>query len=282
MGIIEQLRKPAAKVAVFVLILGIIFSAYAWCSSGYNNSGLLMNLGGTLMAVGVTLLSSSIIFDWYETHNKIKKLGVADIRPTIPPEGRRKRDEEFLEALKESKKEVILVGSSLGGAFVNNFDEILQILFERPAILRNVKVEVFLLHPESIYLEKRNKEELDGGEIEGQVVRRRLKNSLENLKHVLKKVRENGFPKENFQLYLYDATPISFYKIDEKIYVTTYLPFIPNKYCPQIVLEEGGELTERYKVAFKELRKNCKKCDLDELEKLVEILESKEYRKRGD
>lgn len=265
--------KKEVIIPVAILVGGGLIGIVIGYLSSNNKPGVFINLGGVAMAAGVTFLGSSIIFEWYEVHNKIEKLGIVDIQPIDPKEdlrreGYRKRDDELLNDLSNAKDEVIIAGTSCSGAFDSNFEDIWDIFFENPSIVSNVKIEVFVIHPNSDFINKRSNEEEVGGEDNRKTIKKRILRSLDNLIDVLDRVEKKGFS-NNFKLYIYDATPMRVYKIDENLFVSSYLPFIPNKYCPQLKIRDKGELAEKYLEAVNYLRNNCKVYDKNKLENLV-------------
>lgn len=211
-------------------------------------------IGSTLAAVGLTLASIGYtIGEWYPFFRKFRDLGIVDANAS-----RRGRElaatTRWVNELVKAKKSVVLAGITHGGWFLTGWDELRDAL---PTILRDIeRFEVFILNPLGPAFGARRIDELVGGD------KHKLDDTQERITLVLRHIAELMANPEftgplqagKLRFYVYDGTPLGLIWVDDIIYSITYLPCVPDRECPQLILASTGRFSEQLTYAITRLR----------------------------
>jgi hypothetical protein len=183
-----------------------------------------------VFAIGVTYIS---IFytsgTWYQSFQRFRVLGIEDA------EGDRRgrevsQTEHWLSELDNAKSAVTLSGVTLAGWFVTGWDSLPAKL---EVTLRRVQsFDVFLMDPMDVGFKVRAEDK--GETSEGRdPTKKRMKDVLDHIKFLYTDPTIGKFLSEKkLKISLYKGTPLSSVWIDDKIYYTPYLPYVPDRQCP--------------------------------------------------
>ena len=233
-------------------------------------SGLL-NVISIFAGLGVTFISIYLTSGkYYSAYRRFKDLGIEDGDPS-----RRGRELEltnkWLEEIKNAKRSVTLIGVTLGGWFCTAWDDLKDQL---PTILRDINsFEIYVISPFTEGFHIREKDEKRGGEISNNSAVSRARSVFGNLlEFICDEKLKNYWKSGKVKLYLYKGTPMSVVWIDDVMYLVIYLPYLPDKECPQMKLISGGKFAEQIKQTVERLKLSPETQRISKEDEIREIL----------
>lgn len=146
---IEAFRRwtvwTAVGAAVLVMLAAVPFAALFPLDDGLKDAATSANaIGPLVLTISATL--ASIFYsagEWYEMAQRFRLLGIIDAKPDR--QGRQSvRAREWQDTLRSTEKRAVISGVTLGGWFVNGWQETRESLL---MILPRAKVQVLLAHP---------------------------------------------------------------------------------------------------------------------------------------
>jgi hypothetical protein len=201
------------------VLIGLLFAI--WPKPHPNIATVLISIGASLIAASLTTLLSPITEEVYQN---FLKMGVAEIhasRRDIAPH-------RWCEWMGAAGERCMLIG-------IAHHEWARDTEFEPTVMDRvrhNVKISVYFLDPNSEIAQKRAEE--DTG--------RELVNTIKKSIEVMWKIRNKleGDVRENFKLYVYDATPVGTSLFDNLMVASHYLAAFQNLTSPALVLRPVG------------------------------------------
>jgi len=234
--------STAVGAAVLILLSSIPF-ALIYPSRGLNDFAAVASAIGPLaLTVSVTLATIFYsVGEWYDSAQHFRALGITDAKPNR--KGRQQeRGAHWQEVLRSTNDQIVITGTTLGGWFVNGWEDTRNNLLE--VLGRGAQVQVLLANPggDGFKLRANDPGELAEAEFNEKASQRakrvylqigRLFETPDFSAHM-----ESG----RLTFYVYPMTPLSVVWVDDKIYFATYLPCISDKACPEFSINRMGQM----------------------------------------
>jgi hypothetical protein len=267
---LRDFRRLALGTAAFAAIL-VLFSAIPidqifpcqdaniQCNLPWRDAAIVANaIGPLFLSVSVTL--ASIFYsagEWYETAQRFRMLGVRDARPDR--KGRQsERATHWQDVLRGTKRRFVISGITLGGWFVNGWEETRESLL---AVLPKAKVQVLLAAPKSSGFIVRADDPSEATEAQKtERARPRAKRVYERIEKILGDAAFKEHLNSNqLSFYVYEVTPLSVVWADDDIYFTSYLPFTSDSACPEFTIDRKGTMGGTIAASIDDLVNHAKK-----------------------
>jgi hypothetical protein len=223
-----------------------------------------------LFACGITYVT--IYYSsgrWYDVFSRFQRLGIVGGEPSR--KGREvQQTNNWLNEIREAKESVVLSGVTLGGWFVTAWDSLPDDLFN--SLNAGVKYEIYLANPEKSGFKLRAK---DKGEVNEprDSADKRIIDVLDHIRYFFTEDKfSNHLENLNLCFRLYSGTPLAIISIDDTIYFTPYLPFIPDRQCPLLQISRHGEFAKQIIVSLDKIRDDEETERLENLEQLDALI----------
>lgn len=207
--------------------------------------------GQTLFFFSAAVLSGALCF--YSIHHSTKTLldfysfksiGITNAE-AIAKRRRTTEDVKYEELVKGASSEIILSGSSLNGWFKSS--DFIDLFKSR--ISDGVKVSLLFLDPASTNFIDRARSEND----QEFALAQRMIESFERLLLHADEL-DTLISKGKLSILFSHTEPISVLKFDNKIIWDIYLPSVPNRSSPRLIMETGGEFSDNIENVLKQIR----------------------------
>jgi hypothetical protein len=267
---IEQFRKWTAGTAVFAGFLVLLaalpidellpcpVSQTTVCNSYLKGASAVANTLGPLL-LSVSLALASVFYsagEWYDKFQRFRVLGISDAK--ADRRGRRSdRSREWQDRLRETKKRIVISGTTLGGWFVaDNWEETRESLL---IALASAHVQVLLAQPDGPGFSIRADD--PGEEAEAKIIDRARQRAQLVYSRIAQILGDADFrthlERKRLIFYTYGLTPLSLVWADDSMYFTPYLPSVSDSACPEFTIARKSEIAEGIAHAVENLLKTA-------------------------
>lgn len=210
---------------------------------------ILISVGTSILASAiVVLLSSRYLVKQENTKNIIENWGLTGIYKT-----RAKMNEYVNIDLEWNKEKLDIIAFGLKGFRDSKGDLIVK------KVKRGMRLRIITIHPESVFLEEREKaEKCVGGGIKSDIIQ---------LDKFVKELQRNQINEDQVKMKYYDSLPLDFYfGMDRSIYIGPYLYDIDSQQTISFAFKSKAEAYDFYTNYF-EKRWNdddfCEELDIN-------------------
>lgn len=293
------IRKSVSPLIIIgcILIFLAVFIIIIFICTHYNQNEIstyILTMVSIFFSVGATLIALVTSNDWFKKYNHfINEWGIVKAIGNREG-GNLENDEDHLARISKAQSSIIIIGTSLGywfdrDEFCNNF---LTLIYKKSKA--HTKVKLYFLDPHSYGFSLRVKDEqlceLDTNIVNVDVTDRLKKNAYERLIGSMKKLVTffNNYKDSEVEVYTYDNTPLSLQKFDDDVYITYYLPYMKDRFCPELQIKDyghffKGSIEEKpsddfgsFKAALYKIEKETKKhLDISAFERIIKDAQEK-------
>ena len=249
----KALNQNKYLINLIIILLGIILSILGIVIPNETAVQILLNIGLAFVSSGIISLLTILVID-SKDNDETKELAVWGLEQIYTTRSEMNSHTALVfPAMKKEYCQIAFGVKSLRDAYDGLFMD---------KVKRGLKVKFITVHPNSIFLEEREKiENKQAGEIRKTII---------DLIQWIEKLKSNTKRPDNIQIKFYDSLPLDFYcKIDDNLYVGPYLYGKESQQTISYRFSPNGKGFKYYSNYFETLRNSPMTKELNEVKKEI-------------